>query len=510
MGLRVKKRIKQRKTEGTMRRRDLLKTGALTAALAASGCARNAAPGGPEDLAKLDAIALAAAIRAGRLSAAEAVEAAGRRVERLGDRLGAFCGVDIDAALDRLAHADPAAPLHGVPFAIKDLDDYPGLPFRRGTALFRDAVGDGKAPYTELLDLSGLAVLSKTQTPEFGLLPTTEPLAYAPTLNPWSLAHSAGGSSGGAAAAVAARILPVAHASDGGGSIRIPAACCGVFGLKPTRGRFPDQGAPSRAIDLTVKHPISVSVRDSALLLALAERQDGPLPPVGFVAPAPLAPLRIAMTLMGPTGAAPDPAVAEAVTRAARLLEAMGHEIVPVETTPLQTPGGGDAFNALWAQGAHGVYQLAERLAGAPPEQTGLLEPFTIGLAALYRETDPALFEAGAALLREIAGAVDNWFGEYHAWLAPVLGAPPVTLGVVSGDVAFDTLVERLGAYASYTAIHNVAGTPAMSVPVAHTDDGLPLGVQLSAGAGQEALLLRLAYALEEANPWANRLPPFV
>lgn len=491
-----------------MRRRDLLRTGALAAALAASGCARNAAPGGPEDLARLDAIALAGAIRAGRLSAREAVEAAGRRIERLNGRLGAFCGVDIDAALDRLADADPSAPLYGVPFAVKDLDNYPGLPFRRGTALFKYAVGDGKAPYTEELDRAGLAVLGKTQTPEFGLLPTTEPLAYAPTLNPWSVAHSAGGSSGGAAAAVAARILPAAHASDGGGSIRIPAACCGVFGLKPTRGRFPDQGSPTRAIDLTVKHPITVSVRDSALLLALGERRDGPLPPVGFVEPAPLAPLKIAMTLTGPTGAAPDPAVSEAMTRAARLLEAMGHEIVPVEATPLQTPGGGEAFNALWAQGAHGVYQLAERLLGAPPEETGALEPFTLGLARLYRETDPAVFEAGAALLRDIAAAVDDWFGTYHAWLTPVLGAPPVKLGVVSGDVDFETLVKRLGVYASYTAIHNVAGTPAMSVPAMHTGDGLPVGVQLSAGAGQEALLLRLAYALEEANPWADRAPP--
>ncbi|SNT68009.1 amidase [Amphiplicatus metriothermophilus] len=504
-------RPRGRAAAGLTRRAALKAGAAMAAALAAAGCGREAsrgAPSGPDDLARLDATALARHIREGHLTAREAVEAAAARIARLEDRLGAFAALDVEAALDRLDGADPAAPLYGVPFAMKDLNEYPGLPFRRGSALFRDAIGQTMTAYTARLDAAGLVTLGKSQTPEFGLLPTTEPLAYRPTANPWALGHSAGGSSGGAAALVAARILPVAQASDGGGSIRIPAACCGVFGLKPSRGRFPDQGTGGRAFDLAVKHAVSLSVRDSAFLLALTEREDGPHAPVGFVAPAALAPLKIAVSLKDGAGRRPDPAVAAAVEEAARLLESMGHEIVPVETTPYEFPGGADAFNAVWAHGAAQIRQLAAQLAGAPPERTGVLEPFTLGLAAAF----DALGETGLAeavgLLDRFAAQTVRWLEDYDAWLTPVLGAPPVRLGEVAGDVPFDALVERLGRYAAYTPIHNVAGTPAMSVPFAWTEDGLPVGVQLSARPGADALLLRLAYALEEARPWADKIPP--
>jgi amidase len=489
-----------------MLRRDMLKSGAAMAAIA--GCGREATPSGPADLADLDATGLAKAIRDKRLTAVEAVEAAGRRIEALNGGLGAFTAFDVDRAIDRARSLDLSAPLAGVPYAIKDLDDYPGFPFRRGSALFRDAAGQSKVPYTEQIDAAGVVVLGKTATPEFGLLPSTEPLSGRTCLNPWNVEHSCGGSSGGAAAAVAARILPAAHASDGGGSIRIPASCCGVFGLKPTRGRFPDQGIVGRTIAISIKHAVSVSVRDSALLLALGERRDGPLPPVGFVTPEKVAPLKIAMSLEGPSGAAPHADVARAVREAAALLQSLGAEIVPVEATPLKKPGAQDAFGLLWGEGAEMVRQLAIQMTGKPPEETGALEPWTLGLAEAYRAAGPEAFAAAVALLLELTADVAQWFETYDAWLTPVLAAPPMKLGLLKGDVPFATLSERCNSYVAYTPIHNVAGTPAASIPFAWTDDGLPIGVQLSAAIGAEALLLNLAYAIEEARPWADKLPP--
>ena len=488
-----------------MNRRKILQSGAMATALAA--CQPKTSPSSETDLADMDATSLSGAIRRGDLSAREAVEAAGRRIEALEPSLAAFAALDIDRALDSIDALDKSAPLFGVPYALKDLNNYPDLPFQRGSALFRGAQGDGKTPYTERIDATGLVILGKTQTPEFGLLPTTEPLGLKPSRNPWNLEHSSGGSSGGSAAAVAARMLPAAQSSDGGGSIRIPAACCGVFGMKPTRGRFPEQGNPPRAIDLSIKHTITRSVRDNALILALTELETGGLPPVGFVEPGEVGSLRIALTLNNSAGRAPRPEVARAVEDAASLLESMGHEIVPIEDTPLQTPGAADAFNRLWANGAYGLYQLASQMRGAPPEETGALEPFTIGLAKAYEELGPQNFDAALAILRQLGDAVDGFLQTYDAWLSPVLQAPPAPLGEFRGDAPFEALIGRLLDYVGYTPVHNVAGTPTMSVPFAWTENNLPIGVQIASGQGKEALLFKLAYALEEANPWADKMP---
>ncbi len=488
-----------------MMRRDILKTGAIAAALAACGKANR--PSGPPDLEKLDAIGLAQAIGDKHISAAEAIEAAGRRIEDAA-RLGAFAAVDINRALERAKSVDPKAPLAGVPYAMKDLDNYPVYPFERGSALFKGAKGDGTVPYTDKIDAAGVVVLGKTATPEFGLLPTTEPLAYRATVNPWNTEHSSGGSSGGAAAAVAARILPIAHASDGGGSIRVPASCCGVFGLKPSRGRFPDQGLLSRSLELSIKHAVSLSVRDNALMLALTEREDGPLESVGFVKPDGVRRLKIAMSLNSPAGVAPDPEVAGAVSAAGKFLEGLGCDVAPVETTPLQKTGAQDAFGLLWGEGAQAIYGLAEQMTGEKPEKTGVLEPWTMALAERFRAAGPAALQAAMLILNELIEEVAAWFKTYDAWLTPVLAGPPPKLGVLRGDVPFETLSNRCNAYVAYTPIHNVAGTPAVSIPFAWTKDGLPIGVQLSAGLGKEATLLRLAYAFEEAHPWADKRPP--
>lgn len=489
-----------------MNRREVL-TAALAAlpACSGSGGGRPAKTREPFDM---DATALAATIREKRLSPVEAAEIFARRIEAIEPKLKAFTHVDMDGALERARAVDPSLPFAGVPFAIKDLYDYPGMPWRYGSALFARNVGSDKSPYTKKLEGAGLVVLGKTTTPEFGLLPTTEPTAYEKTVNPWNEAYSCGGSSGGAAAAVAARLLPLAYASDGGGSIRIPASACGVFGLKCTRGRFVGQGEPKLAIPLSIHHPHARSVRDSAALLALTETPVEGVAPVGLIAPEKIAPKRIAISVSNALGRRADAEVAAAVERCGKRLEEMGHRIEVVEMTPLQAEGFPEAFTALWASGAFGVYQIATELAGAKPEESGLLEPFTMGLAEIFRTTSEETFAAGIARIRAVEAELDRWFETYDAWLTPVVGTVTPKLGFLKGDVPFTELMARLSDYVGYTPLHNACGTPACSVPFGRSAEGLPIGVQIAAGKGKEGLLLKLAYALEESDPWANDLPP--
>ncbi|MEQ1931517.1 MAG: amidase family protein [Parvularculaceae bacterium] len=484
-----------------MMRRDMLKSGAALAAL--SGCGK-AGKGEPFDL---DATGLAAAIRNKELSALEAVEMAARRIEEIEPRIHAFTHLDIDGALERARNVDPALPFAGVPFAIKDLSDYPGMPWRYGSALFKDNFGTGRSPYTEKLEASGLVVLGKTATPEFGLLPTTEPTAFEATVNPWKDGYSCGGSSGGSAAAVAARLIPVAYAGDGGGSIRIPAAACGVFGLKCTRGRFSGQGEPALAISLSIHHPLARSVRDSAALLALTEDPREGVAATGVVAREKLTPLRIALSLTDAAGRRADAEIAAAVERCGRRLQAMGCNVEAIERTPLQFRGFPEAFTALWASGAFGVNRLATQLTGATPEENGALEPFTIGLAGIFRAMSEEDFAAHVALIKTVEAETDPWFATYDAWLTPVVGTTTPRLGFLAGDVAFQDLVARLADYVAYTPLHNACGTPACSIPFGRSAEGLPIGIQLASGRGKEALLLQIAYALEESDPWSGAWP---
>ena len=487
-----------------MMRRDVLKSGAALAALV--GCGKGG--GRPKEPFEVDATGLASAIRAGGLSAVEAVDLCAARIAAIEPRVRAFTHLDVDGALVRARAVDPAAPFAGVPFAIKDLSDYPGMPWRYGSALFRNHAGAAKSPYTEKLEKAGLVVLGKTATPEFGLLPTTEPTAYEKTVNPWKDGYSAGGSSGVSAAAVAARLLALAYAGDGGGSIRIPAGACGVFGLKCTRGRFSGQGEPALAVQLSIHHPLTRSVRDSAALLALTEDPAEGLAPAGVVAPAMLAPKKIALSLENAAGRRADAEVAAAVERCGRRLEAMGHHIEIVETTPLQFEGFPEAFTALWASGAFGVYQLATRLTGAKPEDSGALEPFTIGLADIFRAMSESDFAAEVARIRSVEAELDRWFKSYDAWLTPIVGGPTPPLGFLSGDAPFAELMTRLSDYVGFTPLHNACGTPACAIPFGRTAGGLPVGVQIAAAKGGEPLLLQIAYALEESDPWAEDMPP--
>jgi amidase len=436
------------------------------------------------------------------------VQAAIAHAEALQPTLNFLVNSDFDRALEKARTGVPAGPFGGVPFLIKDLNDYRGLPTRAGSQSQRAAPPAARQDdYVSAFDRAGLIVIGKSATPEFGFLPTTEPVATGLTRNPWDLARSSGGSSGGSAAAVAAGIVPVAHANDGGGSIRIPASNCGLFGLKPSRGRMIGSRNDKTIADLSVEHVVSRSVRDSAALFAATEDPGGRYAPVGFVAGPSRRKLRIGLVLEGVSGQTPSPEVAAATQAAARLVEGLGHRLMPTRW-PVDE-GFTNDFLLLWASGAQ---QLAAGIAKATgrPADTTQLEPFSLGMADLARKTPPDQLAQAMQRLADAAIAYDTWFvaNQLDLVLSPVLAWPAPTLGTVGPNVPFDTLVERLVEYVGYTPLHNVAGGAAMSVPLGFSPAGLPIGAQFSARGGGERTLFQLAYQLEAAQPWAGRVPP--
>ncbi|MGB0906106.1 MAG: amidase [Maricaulaceae bacterium] len=473
------------------------------------GCSSSDRPSSSHDLIKLDGIAQVDLVKSGQLSSRDLVHAALDRIASIDPQINAFTDVKPELALSKADAVDISKPLAGLPYALKDLNSYPDMKFEMGTKMFEGRVGSKVTPYTEKIDQSGVVILGKTATPEFGLLGTTEPLAYKSCRNPWNLDHSAGGSSGGAAAAVAARMLPMAQASDGGGSIRNPAAQCGVYGLKPSRGRFADQGNPKREIPISIKHCVSMSVRDNALMLALTEAQNGSLSPIGVVAKANIKPKRIAMTLNDLSGFAPHKDVAAAVEDAARVLQNMGHEIIPVEKGPGLPQDLYQDFVVLWGESVVPIVAAAERASGGPARASGLLEGWTLDLAEKYAQIPDAEIAAAMARLKAAGEQLNSWLSGYDAWLTPSASRPAPPLGWTRGDLPFEQNLQRSTELVGHFALHNVAGTPGASIPWG-VSGGLPIGVQLSGAIGAEKTLLELSYALEEARPWIDQLPPVV
>jgi amidase len=490
---------------GSISRRELLQ-GAL--ALATSGslaaCATRRAPA--PSLADLDAVGTAAAIRDGQLTATEAVDAAIRRAKALQPRLNAI----VTAAYER-AHAEAAGPLSGpfagVPTFIKDLDDVRGLPTHSGSRSFGHAPASDQGPYVDALERSGLVFLGKCATPEFGLTSTTEPIFGGPAHNPWNLKRSTGGSSGGSAALVAARVVPVAQATDGGGSIRVPASCCGVFGLKPSRGRAAPIGRPIGPVDLAISHAITRTVRDSAQWLAVTERtgEGQVFAPIGYVRRADPARLRIALDLGALTGSPVDPEVRLATEDTARRLENLGH-VVEVAPLTIDKRAFMDAFAVYWAWGAARVADGLEKSLGRPVTDSDL-EPWTLGLRQYFREHS-ADFDAAVATLNATGPACEAFFSKHDVLLTPTVAQLPPPLGYLGPRVPFRTYFERLTGIVGFTPIQNASGQPAMSVPLHWSKSGLPIGSHFATRIGEDRLLLELAYQLEAAYPWAGSRPP--
>jgi len=446
-----------------------------------------------------DATEIASRIRRGEVTAAEVMEGAIARAEAMQPKLNFLVTPDFDRALAAARRGGQTGPFAGVPFLVKDLNDVAGLPTRNGsryTATLPPATANDAFVARALA--AGLIEFGKSATPEHGFLPTTEPLAFAPTRNPWNLNRSTGGSSGGSAAAVASGVVPMAHANDGGGSIRIPASNCGLFGLKPSRGRIVQKDPAVAVTDLGVELAVTRSVRDSAALFAATENA-GPLAPVGFVTGPSTRRLRVGLLRETGVGRQPDAQVSASLDSAAALMAELGHSVRPA-AWPIDGTRFAQDFLTLWSMGAADLVKQVGH-----PE---LLEPFTVEMARSLARLPASATNGVVERLQEVARRYDTWFADFDVILSPVLAHPPVELGYLRGDVPFEELSERLTDYVGYTPLHNVAGAPAMSVPLWWTPDGLPVGSHCAARVGNERTLYELAYELERARPWASRRPP--
>lgn len=459
----------------------------------------------PKDLScMMDAIETARLIKSGEVSAYEVMSATVKRSQRLQPHLNFLSYERYDAALEASRAIKPNPILSGVPFLIKDIDDVTGFPTKFGSRAWENAppAHSQQENIQAYLD-AGLLCFGKSATPEFGLLPTTEPMSNGPTRNPWNTAKSSGGSSGGAAAAVAAGVVPCAHASDGGGSIRIPASLCGVFGLKPSRSRMIETTPSSVPIQVSVHNCVSRSVRDSALLFSLAENKSGKRPPVGMVKSASTKRLRIGVIYNSVGDARPDEEVHNATKKAALLLENLGHHVFESEW-PVASGHFMEDFLVLWSCGAS---NLIEKLEKNPSTRNTIdfLEPFTRNLSDFYRNLDCRNQEKAIFNLQVSIETYNRYFNNFDIIVSPVLGKPSFNIGEFSPELPFDTLKERIFSYVGYTMICNIADAPAMSVPLGWSKTGLPIGIQFAAQSGAEQTLLELAYELEEAAPWSGR-----
>jgi len=459
-----------------------------------------------QDLWELDAVGQAELVRSGAVSALELVDAAIERIEKLEPVVHALASADFDAARKK-AQARPAGPLGGVPFLIKDLLAYPGHKHTFGSRLFRENVAQAGSPYSDRFDAAGLVTLGKTTTSEFGLLGSTETRLAGITRNPWDLGRSAMGSSGGSAAAVASGMVPMAHASDGGGSIRIPASACGLFGFKPGRRRSVTTGYLD-PFELLVEHCVSRTVRDSALLLSLTEDLDGPagLPRIGYVDRPLDRRLRIGVYTTTLLGRGPDADVKRSLEQATRLCVDLGHEVVEAPPPPIDGAPLSHGFFTLVGSAMHELARMMEPMLGRPVGEEDF-EPFTLALIEQYRsEPEGARARAEAAFTRA-AEQMLVYMAGYDVLLSPTMSVAPFELGTLSPELDQELLIRGMGVIAGYTCIHSITGAPAMSVPLGSSESGLPIGMQFAAPLGQEATLLGLAYQLEAAAPWRHRWP---
>jgi amidase len=432
------------------------------------------------------------------VSAQELHQAARQRARVANERLNA-----VTVWVDDLpgAGAAPDAPLAGIPTVVKDNEDLTGYPTSQGSAAVPDVPALACSPFVRRLLETGLVPLAKTTLPEFGLTASTESTRFGATANPWDTSRSAGGSSGGSAALVAAGVVPVGHANDGGGSIRIPAACCGLVGLKPSRGRLPDRPELERLpVPITRQGVLTRSVRDTARFYVEAERlhRDPRLPQIGLVTGPPRRRLRVALMLSTIADLPVDAETAAAVSAAAQLCERLGHHVEPVEP-PVPSSFGPD-FLHYWELLAFALQHGGRRLYG-PGFDPGRTEALTRGLAAMAVRSS-ALMVGSLRRLRRLARERETVFPRYDVVLSPVLGHEAPPLGYLGPHVEVRTHLVRLLRFTAFTPVQNVSGSPAVSLPLGRSRAGLPIGVHLSAPYGHERRLLELALELEEAAPW--------
>jgi amidase len=412
--------------------------------------------------------------------------------------------VDPDRGFD--VRPGPDAPFAGVPTLVKDNDDLAGYPTVEGSWALPDTPAAASSPFVSQMLALGLTPVAKTTMPEFGLTASTESSRFGATANPWDVTRSAGGSSGGSAALVAAGVVPLAHANDGGGSTRIPAACCGLVGLKPTRGRAVDKAAAERLpVPISAQGVLTRTVRDTARFYAELERvAPAPgLPAVGDVRGPGRERLRVGLVTSAIKGLPVDEPTLAAVRGAAALLEDLGHAVDEVPS-PSDDRLGPD-FLHFWQMLGFLLQVGGSRIYG-PGFDASRTEPFTRGLAARALAGSPRL-PGSLRRLRRLARQHETIFDTHDVLLSPVLGHLPPPLGYLGPDVEFGEHLVRLLRYSSFTPMQNVSGSPALSLPLGRTQQGLPVGVQLVAPFGHERRLLEVGYELEHAAPWPTTPP---
>ena len=469
------------------------------------------------ELTWLDATAQAELVRKREVRPIEIVESTIERIERINPQLNAVITQMYDEARKTAKGDLPDSVFTGVPFLLKDLQAaYQGVRMSAGSNYLRDFVPNLDTELVKRYKRAGLIVTGKTNTPEFGILPTTEPKLFGATRNPWDMTKMTGGSSGGSAAAVASGMVAMAHANDGGGSIRIPASCCGVFGLKPTRARNP-LGPHFGDIfgGLVAEHAITRSVRDSAALL---DATSGPEIGDPYCVPAPVRPyaqeirldpgkLRIAFTTTAPTGVPVHTDCIDAVKDAVKLCADLGHE---VEEASPQLNGEMliQSFMTIWSGGNAWMVDSLSFAVGRKPAPEDF-EPGTQALIEMGRQQTAVAYLLAVQTLQIFSRRIAQFMEKYDVLLTPTLAEPPLPLGSLDSTPQDPMAgMRRAGLFVPFTPICNATGQPAMSVPLYWNEEGLPIGTHFVGRFGDEATLFRLAAQLEEARPWANRHPP--
>ncbi|MEP7115910.1 MAG: amidase [Ilumatobacteraceae bacterium] len=465
----------------------------------------------------MDATDQAALVRRGDVSATELIDAAIERIEAIDPAINAVIIRWFETARAAATQL-PNGPFRGVPFLLKDLwAHFAGQPLTNGCQALKDELPISPADTTLVARFraAGLNIAGRTNSPEFGSLPTTEPLAWGPTRNPWNRDHSPGGSSGGSAAAVAAGMVPFAHASDGGGSIRIPASCCGLVGLKPSQGRI-TLGPFRDESNLGVELCVSRTVRDTAALLdavhgpGVGDTVTAPAPSRPYVAELGTAPGRLHIGLLDthPLDGPLHNDCVDAVRGAAALLESLGHHVEHGFPAALANRDFGRRFSALWSTNMGVSVQRIEAQLGRPTtdDDIELVNRAQVAFAQTVSAVDYALALAANVEFRR---AVQQWWADgWDLLLTPTLAEPPTPLGAFANDAAAPLApMVRAAAFVPFTPAFNSSGQPAISLPLHWNASGLPIGVQLVAAYGREDVLLRVAAQLEAGQPWEHRHP---
>jgi len=471
-----------------------------------------------DDLMFRGAVELAGMVRAGEVSSRELVELSLQRIEELNPALNAFVDVDEEGALAAAESIAPGdeRPFAGVPVAVKNNRPVKGMRLTYGCRLMEAYVADYDHNVTRRLRDAGFVIVGTTTLPEYGILPVSEARIFGPTRNPWDLERTPGGSSGGAAAAVAAGMVPVAHGNDGGGSIRIPAACCGLVGLKPSRGRIsvaPELGDSSLGID----GMLTRTVADTAAILdVLAGYEPGdatwappPSRPFAEAAAADPGRMRIAFSVQTPSAdAVLDPVCERGARDAAELLRSLGHEVVEVDP-PWREEGLSELFGRVFSSLIALSIGYSAHVAGkAVPEEPDM-EPMSWAIFSMISKLGTLEQQAAVVRLQAYARRLVTWLEDYDALLTPALAERPLPLGTL--DTAAEdpmSTFTRSGLFTPYTPVFNATGQPGISLPLYQGEDGLPLGVQIVGAPAGEERLLALARQIEAAQPWAGRRAP--